>query len=241
MRVLSGLNICLLLMWLAPGVQAAEEVTLVRSAGQLASAGKDGAPGQYLVSTGPGGRAVVRVGGAGYIVVEQNSAVEIDRSGPVAVFRQISGMIYYALNRTGRSARTAEVRTGTAVIGVRGTRFMVVEQPERQEISMRKGEVSVTSPAEEFEIHHKQVMDEFAAFRKEGADAVARERQAFKEYQAETQREFVEYKREFRLQEDRMVSFSGRRVTETVLGATTRSEMEGLEQFAAEWLGKVRD
>ncbi|MDD5471006.1 MAG: FecR domain-containing protein [Sideroxydans sp.] len=241
LQAISGLSICLLLLCLTTPAHAAEGMEVVKSTGHVTSGDIEGSPGQYRVNTGAGGRAVVSTGATGFIVVEQNSTVEIDRSGPVEVFRQISGMIYYAMNKIDRSMRAAEVRTKTAVIGVRGTRFMVVEQPERQEIGMRKGEVRVISPAEEFEIHRQQVTDEFAAFRKEGKDAVARERQAFKEYQARTQREFVEFKREFSLQTDRMVAFSGRRVTETALSATTRNEMAGLEQFAAEWLSKVRD
>jgi len=232
--------------------QADETIEVVRSEGvievgepgkvPLTDSGKRLPGKRYVFSTGANGRAVVRVGDSGFVVVERNSTLEVDRSsGAANVFRQVSGMIYYAMNKVRRSMRTAEINTKTAVIGVRGTRFVVVEQENRKEIGMRKGVVSVTSPDEEFEIHRKQVEDEFSAYKKEAREAIAREKQAFETYRANTEREFVEYKRQFTLGTDRMVSFDGRRVTEGALGERTRQEMESLESYGAEWIGQVRD
>lgn len=216
-----------------------ERLSLVSQQGTVTLGGQDG---RQVVTTGADGRAVVRVGGSGFVVVERNSTLEIEHAtGAANVFRQVSGMIFYAMNRMRAGMKPVQVRTATAVIGVRGTRFLVVEEEGRKEIGMRKGQVTVTSPREEFEIHRKQVEDEFAAFRKEGSDAVARERREFEAYRAQNAREFVEFKREFRLGKDRMVSFDGRRVTETALGAQTLREMESLEQFAADWLQQVED
>jgi hypothetical protein len=222
------------------GASAAEEsVTLVRQQGAVQLESRDG---RQLLTTGADGRAVVKAGATGFLVVERNSTLEIGRTdGAANVFRQVSGMVFYALNRLRAGMRPVQVQTATAVIGVRGTRFLVVEQEARREIGMRKGQVTVTSPREEFEIHRRQVEEEFAAFRKEASDAIARERREFEEYRSQNAREFVEFKREFSLGADRMVSFDGRRVTETALGEQTRREMESLEQFAAEWLPQVQD
>jgi len=227
--------------------QADETIEVVRSEGVI----EVGEPGKapltdsgkrYVFTTGANGRAVVRVGDSGFVVVERNSTLELNRSSSAAnVFRQVSGMIYYAMNKVRHSTRAVEVKTKTAVIGVRGTRFVVVEQENRKEIGMRKGVVSVTSTSEEFEIHRKQVEDEFFAYKKEAREAIAREKQAFETYRANTEREFVEYKRQFTLDADRMVSFDGRRVTEGALGERTRHEMESLESYGAEWIGQVRD
>ncbi len=245
--------ICSLLAVLSPGVcQADDTIEVVKSEGAL----QVGEPGKllsdaqvkrlqgnrFVFNTGANGRAVVRVGDSGFVVVERNSKLEVDRSsGKVNVFRQISGMIYYAMNKVKRSMHKVEIKTKTAVIGVRGTRFVVIDQDARNEIGMRKGEVSVTSPQDEFEIHRQQVDDEFAAYKKEAKDAIAREQKAFEAYQAETAKEFIEYKREFSLSKGRMVSFDGRKVTEGALNERTTQDMESLESFGAEWIGTVRD
>lgn len=199
-------------------------------------------PSKNIVTTGPDGRAVIKIGDSGYIVVEKNTTIEIGQSNSQAnFFRQVTGMIFYALNTIRDPKKPVEIRTATATIGVRGTRFIVADLPERKEIGMRKGSISVTSPDEAFEIHRQTQEDEFAAFKKEARDAIDEEKRKFSEYKAETEREFIEYKREFALSKDRMVSFDGRRVTESALSGETKKDMESLEEYGAEWLKDVRD
>jgi hypothetical protein len=65
----------------------------------------------------------------------------------------------------------------------------------RNEIGMRKGLISVTSPEGEFEIHKKAEQDEFEAFKQEAEVAITKENREFEEYKADTQKEFIEYKR----------------------------------------------
>ena len=125
-------------------------------------------PSTNTLVTGADGRAVVRVGRTGYIVVEKNSRVEIgNTAGYVGFFRQLTGMIYYAMKAVRGDQRKPEVRTANATIGIRGTRFLVVDVPDRNEIGMRKGLVSVSSPDEDFEIHRKAEQGEFEAFKQQ--------------------------------------------------------------------------
>ena len=231
---------------------AAESIEIVRSSGKVAIkqddqkertvGSKSILPTRHTLVTGPNGRAVVRVGEAGYIVVEKNSTIEIDRAkGHVNFFRQVTGMIYYAVKAIKGDQRKFEVRTSTATIGIRGTRFLVADMPDRNEIGMRKGLISVTSPDKDFEIHRKAEQDEFEAFKQEGKDAIAEENRNFEEYKAKSEREFVEYKREFTLEANRMVSFDGQRVDDRPLSGETQKDMETLEAYGKEWLDKVSD
>jgi len=199
-------------------------------------------PAKNMLVTGPNGRVVVKVGATGYIVLEKNSKIEINKSGDYAgIFRHITGMIYYALNAIHGSQRSVVVKTVTATIGVRGTRFLVADLPDRKEIGMRKGQVNVESPGEAFEIHRKVQADEFEAFKKEARDAIDEEKRSFAEYKANTEREFIEYKREFTLGADRMATFDGNHVTERALSSESRKDMENLEDYAAEWIKEVHD
>src|SRR3989338_2470007 len=167
--------------------RAAETIEVVRASGNVAIrqddqqkdqpvASRSILPAKHVLVTGPDGRAVVRIGDTGYIVVEKNSKIEVNREKDHAQFlRQVTGMIYYAVNFIKGSQQPMEVRTTTATIGIRGTRFLVTDLPERKEIGMRKGLVSVTSLGEEFEIHRKAPEDEFEAFKREGQEAIAEE------------------------------------------------------------------
>jgi hypothetical protein len=150
-------------------------------------------------------------------------------------------MVYYAVNSIKGKDRTLEVRTKTATMGIRGTRFLVTNTSEREEVGMRKGTLSVLSPNEEFEIHKKAEQDEFEAMKREGAIAVDKEKSDFEAFKESTQQEFVEYKREFSLGADRMVSFKGKRVDDLPLSGETKKEMETLEGYAGEWLHRVQD
>ena len=199
-------------------------------------------PTKHILSTGATARAVIRVGEDGFIVVGKNSLVEIGKTKKdVGFFRQITGVIYYAFNSIKGSQRHIEVRTATATIGIRGTRFLVADVEGRNEIGMRKGLVSVTSPEGEFEIHKKAELDEFEAFKKAGEVEIAKKEREFEEYKAKTQQEFIEYKREFTLEADRMASFDGKRVEDRPLGGETKKDMESFETYAEKWMKEVRD
>lgn len=209
---------------------------------QKAVATKSTLPARNILSTGDDGRAVVKVGNTGYIVLEKNSMVEINNAKDHAgFFRQLTGMVYYAVNTLKGKDRTLEVRTKTATMGIRGTRFLVTDIPDRNEIGMRKGTLSVESTNDEFEIHKKSEQDEFEALKREGEAAVNKEKSDFDAYKANAQKEFVEFKREFSLSADRMVSIDGNRVDDRPLSGETKKDMETLEQYAEEWLNQVQD
>ena len=185
---------------------------------------------------------MVRVGETGYIVVEKNSTIEVGRVKDHAnFFRQVTGIIYYAVNTLRQSLQPIEIQMSTANIGIRGTRFLVADLPERKEIGMRKGLISVTSPDKGFEIHRKAEQDEFEAFKQQGKDAIVKEKRDFEEYKAKSEREFVEYKREFTLGANRMASFDGKRVDDRPLSGETQKDMETLEAYGREWIKEVQD
>jgi len=253
----SGVSIsfvlCLIGLFLASVCHAEEAAEVVAAEGSVMvgdSHGKENKPAQAksmlpsgtVVTTGPNARAVVRVGSDGFMVIGKNSQVEINKEKDQAGFlRQVTGMIYYAMNFIKNNQHPIEVRTVTAVIGVRGTRFLVADIEGRNEIGMRKGLINVASPEGEFEIHRKTEQDEFEAFKHEGEVAIAKEKREFEEYKAKTQQEFVEYKREFGLEANRMATFDGKRVVERPLSGEMNKDMESFETYAEKWLQEVHD
>jgi hypothetical protein len=194
-----------------------------------------------ILTTGSNGRAVVRISNAGYIVIENNSKIELGIISDHAGFlRHITGMIYYALN-TIKGRQRVEVRTKTAILGIRGTRFLIADIPGRNEIDMRKGLVSITSPDGDFEIHKRTELDEFEGYKQEARDAIENEKKEFDAYKAKTNAEFVEYQREFSLGANRMASFDGKRVLDQPLSAESIKDMEAIESYAEVWLKEVED
>lgn len=244
---------CLVGLFLANVCFAAEHtIEIVKAEGTVATRDSSGEQERAVaaksvllpknvLTTGSNGRAVVRMGPAGIVVLGNNSKIEIDNSKSHAGFlRQITGTIYYATNRI-EGNQKLEVHTQKAIVGIRGTRFLIVDLPGRNEIDVRKGVLSVTSPEGEFEIHRKAEQEEFEAYKQEGKVAIEKEKKAFDEYQEKIQREFVEYKRQFSLGANRMASFNGEYVDDRPLSAESNKDMESAESYAEEWLKEVRD
>lgn len=243
-----GCLFALLSVMLTPVAYAADAgISIMKSQGEVKQESKAAGDSEKevlgsVLRTGPDGRAVVKVGSSGYVVLEKNSQVEISKSsGGASIFRHVTGLIYYALNKVRGSHPGHKVKTAAATIGVRGTRFMIADVAGRKELGMRKGLVNVESESGEFEIHRRAELDEFEAFKQEGAIAIEKERKAFETYKSDLHKEFVEYKREFSLGADRMASFDGNRVVERELSEDAKREMNDLESFAAEWLNEVDD
>jgi hypothetical protein len=245
---------CVALLAIVNYSEAADNsIEIVKAEGQITSTDSTGKQETAVAThtilsakntllTTANGRAVVRVGNAGYIVVEKNSKIEIGGAqGYAGIFRQVTGMIYYALNSIKKDQHALEIRTSTASLGIRGTRFLVIDIAGRNEVGMRKGLINVSSLDGEFEVHKTVEQDEFDAFKLEGKKALATEKREFEEFKASTEREFVEYKREFKLGENYMASFDGKKVNHQRLSSESNKNMESAEDFAQEWLKKVRD
>jgi hypothetical protein len=199
-------------------------------------------PSGEILSTGPTARAVIKVGSDGIIVLGKNTQVEIGKSKDrVGFFRQITGVVYYALNSIKGKRKPIEVRTASSTIGIRGTRFIVTDVDDRNEIGMRKGIVNVESPEGDFEIHKQAELDEFEKLKQEAKQAIEKEQREFEAYKENTQKEFIEYKREFSLVANRMASFDGKRVVDVPLSGETQQDMESFENYADVWLSKVHD
>ncbi len=194
------------------------------------------------IETGDNGRVVVQLGASGFAVLDRKSKLEVpppkERGG---LLRQITGWIYYAIRSDANRKEPVSVRTTVATIGIRGTRFLVVDIPGRSEVGMRKGLVNIESPEGEFELLRMAEKDEFEAFKEQGVAAVEREKKDFERFEAATKSEFAQYTREFTLGADRQAVFDGKQVREQALSAEARGEMESAEAFGADWLRRVKD
>lgn len=254
-RVLSlVLALCVSICPAVSRAASADGAEIVRVEGAAAVHGTDGRvnravkPGTRVppggrVSTGEGARVVVRLGSSGFAVLDRKSELEVSRreDDGVGLLRHVTGWIYYALSRATHRDKPVRIQTAVAALGIRGTRFLVVMVPDRNEIGMRKGALEVESLKGEFELRRAEEQDEFEAYREQGRAAVEKEREDFREYQAATEKAFAEYTRSFTLDASRQAVFDGRKVREQALSAEIRHDMAAAEAFGAEWLEQVRD
>ncbi|MDC2889109.1 FecR family protein [Psychrosphaera algicola] len=103
------------------------------------------------------------------ILVTESSTLEFQDDQNIVVNE---GKILFSINKR-EATRSLNVITKTAVIGVKGTRFLVETRGDEAFLHLEEGEVEVKSLAEEFddykseyEAFKKQYMKEFSDFKK---------------------------------------------------------------------------
>ena len=159
------------------------------------------------------GSKIVLDGGS---MVHFASAKEIDHK---------EGSIYY--NIVKRDAKNSlNVKTRFAIIGIKGTTFIINDDPENgKNVALKEGLIGVQSMKEAFELHKKKVMDEYARFK-------AQQEAGFEAYKKQYEDEIVEHVKAFELTKGKSISFSGeRRVDEKEFAEKTKKQFDYFENL----------
>jgi len=145
------------------------------------------------------------------IKLKDGSAVVLDESSSILFnstynAEQNSGKIYYKI--TSRDAKNSlKIKTPFAIIGIKGTTFIVNASKEDSSVALKEGLIGVASIKEEFELYRKEVKKQFEDF-------MAQQQAAYDEYKQVQKPGFVEKTKEFDLKEKRTVSFDGNKASE---------------------------
>ena len=150
-----------------------------------------------LVITGFDSTAVIKLDEGSSIVMKSNSRFKIDDK---STLNQKSGMIYYNIKK--KKHRGIKVKTNFAVIGVKGTEFIVNASDKDKKVALKRGLIGIESLKKQFELHRKKEMSAFEKF-------MNKTKSAFKKYKEQNRTEFVQYVKSFDLKPDKVVSFSG--------------------------------
>lgn len=191
------------------------------------------------IVTGKGGKAVVQYDEGAMSVMDEKSSVKVEKSG---WFSQLGGKVFYVFKKVFGSEEPRKVKTRYATIGIRGTTFMVYDNPESgQGVALQEGKLNIESPGKAFEIHKKKEAEDFEAFKQQMKDKQEKLDKEFKEYKKKTMKEFVEYKKDFDLEANRVVSFDGSRVDEKELSDNLKQEFTSFEEFAGDYIKAYRE
>ena len=147
------------------------------------------------------------------IKLDDNSTIKLDKYSTIKFGNKIyqeNGKIYYHITK--RKQQTLKIATTFTTIGVKGTIF-IVDTNQTKMVALKKGLISLTSPKGLYEVHKKQLLDEFEAF-KLGIN------NEYNQYKEQLYKEFIEYKKSFDLQQNYMVTFDKNVVYEKKLDST---------------------
>lgn len=167
-----------------------------------------------VIITGEKSNAVISLFDGSSVIVDENSKFKINTESS---FEQEQGKAYYSIEK--QEQKGIEVKTPFAVIGVKGTEFIVNSTSENQSVALKKGLLNIESLKDQFELRRKKELSAFEAF-------MEKTKSAFTDYKEKQKKEFVEFVDKFELKPDKMVSFSNNIVNEDELSKELDKEFE---------------
>ncbi|PID78254.1 MAG: hypothetical protein CSA18_02430 [Deltaproteobacteria bacterium] len=149
-----------------------------------------------MIITGDKSYAVLKLSDNSNVVIEENSRM---KSNALESWEQKEGKAYFNIEK--KEQKGFKVKTPFAVIGVKGTEFIIDSSEKNKTIALKKGLIDVESLKKEFELRRKKELSAFQAF-------MEKTRSAFGKYKKADREEFVEFVRSFELKPGKMVVFS---------------------------------
>ncbi len=185
----------------------------------------DAVPGQSIfegdmVITSSGSMAAVEFVDKSKVILDEKSKLLVQGFDAM---KQEGGKVYYEITK--RGAQGLKVATNFAVIGVKGTKFVITDDNKTQSVALKEGLVGVQSIQAEFALYRQQLEEEFDAFMKEQE----KEFEAFKKEGQEAV--FVGNFKEIDLEPGKTITISGNRADESADLEAIAQEFSRFESF----------
>lgn len=149
---------------------------------------------------------------------------------------QLIGKIMYLFTPDLREERSVHVHT--AVIGIRGTTFLVNAGQGKADVGLREGTLEISSIHEGFNVYQRKELDEFEAFKQRDREKVEEIKKEFEQYRAQVNEEFVAFKKSLQLKSNQSLAIVGDKAVISVLDEDSIKTMQRLEQFIGDAVSK---
>jgi hypothetical protein len=190
--------------------------------------GKEISTGSEIITEGNQKLAMKTTAGD-IIVVDANSHLVIKN---LSLLNQLFGKIYFLF--APRLNNKVEVQTVTALIGIRGTNFLLTTSNDggADLISLENGKLNIDSPdSMPFKIYKEKEIDEFDQFKEKAKAGLKEINTEFKSFKKDLDREFVEYKLSMVLSAGKTLKIVGRDVVTIDLTDEQQNEIDAFKQF----------
>lgn len=174
-----------------------------------------------LVVSSKNSNVKIKLNDGSVLVLDEKSSVHLNSMSSI---EQKNGKILYKI--TSRDARNSlKIKTPFAIIGIKGTTFIVNSREDSAYISLKEGLIGVESLKEEFELYRHKIQKEFDDYVVKQENEFEKFKNAHKKY-AE-----VQYTKAFDLKEGHHISFNEQRVKEDFIIDKYKEEFEYFEQI----------
>lgn len=183
------------------------------------------------IKTKRSGRAFIDFADGSKIVLQQYSSLLIKDINSLNVDQ---GTVLFEVKKRGRAIGLA-IRAATVALGVRGTRFAVVNEGERVSVFLKNGELVISAIEGEFKRHRQSMEEEFDTMVKGMEDDYERTKTHMKEYFEEATRQMeqgdLEYVKEFPIFSNTALSISDGEVKSIPFPEDMEEAFEQLDEF----------
>ena len=178
------------------------------------------APGD-IISTYRNAHAVLKLADQSDVVLGERAVIAF---ADQLDLRQSGGKVFYKITSKDVKNRL-KIKTDFAIIGIKGTTFIVSADTNRSYVALKEGVIGIESIKEEFEHYKKKGMSEYEAF-------VKRQQEGFEKYKRQQEEYVVTITKEFDLESGNVVSFNGNKAIEKPL--SDDDEFQTFEQMLQE-------
>ncbi len=163
------------------------------------------------------------------IILRDGSKVVLDARASIRFSTnevdQRSGAVYYEIHH--RNAKHAlKVKTEFAIIGIKGTTFIVNADDEKESVALQEGEIEVESPEAAFRLYRDRVNADFIAYQN-------RQNQGFEAYKNRQNKKMASSVKAFEMQAGKVVHFSGNKAEESDFDINVTAEFERFKRIKA--------
>lgn len=147
-----------------------------------------------LLRTQKDSKAFIRWFDGSKIVMKEKSQLNINA---IDYFDVDSGLVIFDIANVKRP-RPVRVGVKLAILGIRGTKFVVTNEKDSYNIYLKEGAITITSLSEDFKVYKKQIESQMKKFQEEF------EREA-KEFISDMERDYAVFKKEIEIGESEFV------------------------------------
>lgn len=177
--------------------------------------------------TGSNSKAYIKMADGSKILLRQNSKLRMSNRRNVAVDR---GKIMFSVAKRNPRQRPFQVATRIAMLGIRGTQFVVEAGENDQDFNvyLKEGDITVYPVEKQFKLYKEKQEQDFADF-------LNAQRSEFEAMKDERAKQFAEYVEEITMNKNKGLSFSGNEVKEVEIPDEVKAWFDEFDDPDIDW------
>jgi len=163
------------------------------------------------------------------IILNDGSKVVLDESASIRFsmdeVNQESGVVYYEIHH--RNAKHGlTVKTEFAIIGIKGTTFIVNANDKSESVALQEGKIEVASPTVAYRLYRDKVKADFEAYQ-------SKQNQGFEAYKNRQNEKIESHVKAFEMEAGKVVNFKDTTVDESDFDADVTADFERFKRIQA--------